>query len=511
MADLRIHPDEIPSDLIQQFIPHALGLNTSKPAVAHLLRALAKRLAECLSVHAAATELMEHHPWDFCTVYYEAIDQIGHDFMVYHPPKMRHLPDDVFFAFQNVMNAVYELHDKLLGRLLELAGADAHVLIVSDHGFLSGDRRPSEVVEAARWHRNFGIIAARGEGLKRDALVQGATLLDVAPTILTLFGVPIARDMEGKVLVNAFERMPQIERVDSWESVHDPNAPSVEVSPADDPEVAAEAMRQLVELGYLAAPGEDVLRDLARARAEQRFNLAASLMEGRRAADALPITAGLMREFPDEIRHAILHGQAAVPAGDAAALEQAIEAVQRLMPDNRHLELFRGFLASFRGDDQATLRHFQAAGERTPDDAWVHCRVGRAYLRLRRWADAEAAFRRSEQLDPESAEAAYGLSVAVARLGRPEEAVEHGLRAVGQLHDFPLAHFQLGAVLSRLSQYERAAQAFEICIAMRPQFALAYRYLSRIYLQLGRVLEARDARDMASRLIAANVPQPHVE
>ena len=51
---------------------------------------------------------------------------------------MRHLPDDVFFAFRNVISAAYELHDKLLGRLLELAGADAHVLIVSDHGFLSG-------------------------------------------------------------------------------------------------------------------------------------------------------------------------------------------------------------------------------------------------------------------------------------------------------------------------------------------------------------------------------------
>jgi predicted AlkP superfamily phosphohydrolase/phosphomutase/tetratricopeptide (TPR) repeat protein len=511
IADLRIHPDEIPLDLIQQFIPHAAGLNTAKPAVAHLLRALSKRLAECLTIHAVATDLMEHHPWDFCTVYYEAIDQIGHDFMVYHPPQMRHLPDDVFLAFSNVMTAVYELQDKLLGRLLELAGEDAHVMIVSDHGFLSGARRPTEPVDAARWHRNFGMIAARGAGLKRDELLRGATLLDIAPTILTLFGLPVGQDMEGKVLVNAFERMPEIARIESREKVDDPNAPPREISAADDPEVAAEAMRQLVELGYLDAPGEDVLRNIARARAEQRFNLAASLMDGRRASDALLITAQLMRDFPDEMRHAVLHGQAAVPLADPGALEQAIAALERLAPDNRQLELFRGFLASFRGDEQAALRHFQNAGERTPDDPWVHCRVGRACLRLRRWAEAEAAFRRSEELDPDNPEAAYGLSVAVARQGRPQEAVEHGLRAVGQLHDFPLAHFQLGAVLSRLSLYERAAQAFEICIAMRPQFALAHRYLARIYSQLGRVLEARDARDTAARLLAANVPQPPVD
>jgi hypothetical protein len=192
------------------------------------------------------------------------------------------------------------------------------------------------------------MIAMRGAGLRRDSLIQGATLLDVCPTVLNLFGLAVGQDMEGKVLVNAFEQPRSVPRIDSWESVHDPTAPKRERSLEEDPQVAAEAMRQLVELGYLEAPGEDILRDIARAKAEQQFNLAASLMEARRSAESLALTRKLMEQFPNELRYPVMHGQAAVPANDAAALEHAIAAVERIAPDNRQLHLFRGFLAAKR-------------------------------------------------------------------------------------------------------------------------------------------------------------------
>ena len=54
----------------------------------------------------------------------------------------------------------------------------------------------------------------------------------------------------------------------------------------DDPEAAAAALQQLVELGYIEAPGEDVLRDIARARAEQKFNLACSYLDGKQPGAA---------------------------------------------------------------------------------------------------------------------------------------------------------------------------------------------------------------------------------
>jgi hypothetical protein len=57
--------------------------------------------------------------------------------------------------------------------------------------------------------------------IRQDATIPGATLLDITPTVLMLFGLPVGGDMEGKVLVNAFEQPPGIERIDSWENVSD--------------------------------------------------------------------------------------------------------------------------------------------------------------------------------------------------------------------------------------------------------------------------------------------------
>ena len=45
----------------------------------------------------------------------------------------------------------------------------------------------------------------------------GATVLDVAPTVLTWFGLPFGDDMEGRVLLESFGAAPEVTRVPSWE------------------------------------------------------------------------------------------------------------------------------------------------------------------------------------------------------------------------------------------------------------------------------------------------------
>ncbi|MFP5263014.1 MAG: alkaline phosphatase family protein [Blastocatellia bacterium] len=53
-------------------------------------------------------------------------------------------------------------------------------------------------------HRMHGIMLGRGPELKRGAAVEGARIIDYAPTILHSFGVEVPSDMDGRVLEDIF-------------------------------------------------------------------------------------------------------------------------------------------------------------------------------------------------------------------------------------------------------------------------------------------------------------------
>ena len=55
---------------------------------------------------------------------------------------MENVSETDFELYKDAVNSAYRLHDLLLGRLLQLAGPDTTVIILSDHGFHSDLLRP---------------------------------------------------------------------------------------------------------------------------------------------------------------------------------------------------------------------------------------------------------------------------------------------------------------------------------------------------------------------------------
>ena len=53
-------------------------------------------------------------------------------------------------------------------------------------------------------HRIDGIFAIKGKGVKRNALTRDAKIIDIAPTVLYVMGLPVPMDMDGRVLEEAF-------------------------------------------------------------------------------------------------------------------------------------------------------------------------------------------------------------------------------------------------------------------------------------------------------------------
>jgi predicted AlkP superfamily phosphohydrolase/phosphomutase len=53
-------------------------------------------------------------------------------------------------------------------------------------------------------HRDYGIFMAFGNNMKNNNIISGARLIDIAPTLLYLSGLPVSSDMDGKVLTQIF-------------------------------------------------------------------------------------------------------------------------------------------------------------------------------------------------------------------------------------------------------------------------------------------------------------------
>ena len=177
----------------------------------------------------------------------------------------------------------------MLGTLLQKAGDDATVILMSDHGFHPDHLRPASIPDIpagpAIEHRDFGILAIGGPGIKKDESLHGPSVLDVAPTILALYGLPVGEDMDGKVLSQAFVKTPNVAFIPSWEEVpgadgrHPPHTRL-------DPVAAHEALEQMIALGYIERPDEDREVAVEKTIRELRYNLGEAYQDGDRHIEA---------------------------------------------------------------------------------------------------------------------------------------------------------------------------------------------------------------------------------
>ncbi len=94
-----------------------------------------------------------------------------------------------------------------------------------------------------------GVFILHGPGVKKGVRLEGASVEDIAPTIYAYLGIPLAKDLDGKALTDAFNKgfMPGFEKR---------KAKSYGIAPYYKPggakrELSAEEKNRLRSLGYL--------------------------------------------------------------------------------------------------------------------------------------------------------------------------------------------------------------------------------------------------------------------
>ena len=482
LARFKVFPNELTEAHILPFIPEAAKIDQQKDK---RLSSFAKVLSDNASIHAVATALMETEPWDFTAVYYDGIDHFSHAFMAYHPPRLEWIKEEDFAIYKDVVKGAYRFHDMMLERLLDLAGPDTTVILCSDHGFESGSQRPRgtprEPAGPAAWHRQYGIFVMAGPGIRRDERIYGASLIDVAPTILTLFDLPVGADMDGRPLLEAFETLPEVKTIPSWEEM--PGTSGMHGgAPTMDPAQANELMQQFAALGYIEDPGADKEKAAESADIEAKYNVARTLLWKDRADQALPLLEEIVRRRPWEDRFLMQLAPCYFQAGYLAQAERVLFAIaDGGEPDTAATKLLWARIKLARGDLGGALHALLAAEAMNPRVPGVYVQIGDTYARLLQWQNAKSAYEKAVTLDSDNARAYLGLSTVYRRLGDNQETVDHALRAVSLLHRLPLAHFNLGVALARSGETPRARLAFETALRFQPEMVNAHRYLATLH------------------------------
>ena len=523
LAELRLHPQELDVGLILNFLPRLSEIDQEKD---RRVENLAKIIADCTTVNRAVTAIMDHEPWDFVAVYYDALDHFSHGFMNYHPPRLPWVDEKDFELYKNVVESGYIYHDILLGTLLQRVDENTTVMIVSDHGFHSDHLRPKNIPREpagpAAQHRYYGIFAVRGPGIKRDEIIYGASLLDICPTLLTIIGLPVGEDMDGKPLVNIFEDTPGIRTIPSWDEVpgddgrHPPDA-------LIDPMEAKEALEQLIQLGYIDRPDENREKAARECVRELRYNLARSYMDAGLYTEAVSVFEELVDEWPDEYRFGIqlvscyksldriTEARKLLEEVFKRKRKNAVKAREELREFRKEIEgkkpedfteeekrklrnlraeastshyaieFLMGSLLFAEGKKEEALKHLKRAERADRNQPALYNKLGDVYVRMKRYADAETAFARALEIDPDNAEAHLGLARTFLGVRKNRDAAGKALNAVGLLYHNPRAHYVLGVALHRMRRIPEAVEALRVAVSQNPNYPEAYRRLAYIY------------------------------
>ncbi|MEM9885043.1 MAG: alkaline phosphatase family protein [Bacteroidota bacterium] len=502
-AQFRVHPQELTGQHIIPFVPEAANIFKTKGKA---ISSVASVTAHAASLHAAFTNILRTQEWDFAALYLDAIDHYCHGFMRYHPPKRPHIPQADFDYFKDVVTGGYRFHDMMLGRILELVDDNTTILLVSDHGFqpdhLRPRRIPQEPAGPAYEHSPFGIVVAAGPDIKQDEFVFGASILDVTPTILKLFDLPIAEDMDGKVLDQLFESPTPTRYIPSWEDIEGEDG-RLKVNDATISEESSDmAMKQLEDLGYIEKMDGNKEQKIKNTRENTQYNLARAYLDGGKIAEGKAILEQLSQENPKKpwywFRLAVAQQMSAQPK---AARESIAQLKALNVYEDNTLELIEASLLISEGKAADAIPILQKIEQEEGEQTRVNMQLARSYQQIGRWSSAEKCLRKEIEYDPDNAQTHHLLAQNLMRQQEYEAAAESALDALRLDFNQPSYHFTLGRALHDFGNYEDAANAIEKGLQMLPTNNAARELIKTIYKNHLKDLNSYDRHRLAQKSI----------
>jgi len=488
-----------------------------KSAYQEPINHLTKILAGQRTYQAIALDILKRGQPDLFSIYYEGIDEVCHRFAHYMPPKMDMVTAAEYGRYHEVVARYYRYQDDLLGEILARLSPDTVVLVLSDHGFQNGLSRPKDdppYVEGkpGLWHRRYGIFIAAGPVIKPGPL-DTTSLLDIAPTVLYLSGLPLAEDMPGRVIKEAirddFLARHPARTLPSYEGIGrrlEETRPVVASSDTDQ-----ELVENLRRLGYIAG-GTD---RPAGGGDRSAGGAAASEGEGSALVTAHLNEAGIYLKNKDYARaQAAVDEALKASPGNTQALLLQIDVAEGRKDHDRAIQVARSILDKDPADQNGLyiklgdayrdagrardgIAWFEAERSKHPKTPEIHAALGSLLLKEGKSDAAEAELLESLNLDPTLSEPLSELHTIYKETPRMltiEPIVRKGL----ELNDKSLVHLNwMGLIYEWKRDIPHAEETFKRALSIDPDYAPTMANLGALYGRNGRLQEAVDVLNRA--------------
>ena len=482
---------EIDSEFIRLFVPHLGEMDQAKTT---RLTELANVLAESITVHNATTWIAENEEWDVLACYYPLIDHVGHAFMPFHPPQQDFVGDFEYRMYNDVVNSAYRFSDLMLGRLMALAGPEANIVLVSDHGFYNDHRRvkPSDSNRLIldRDHSQFGIFVASGPAFKAGSNPIGANLLDIAPTILNALNLPAGRDMPGRSLLEVMNMPSPIPPIDSWEQ-EPGNFFECERDQTLDSNESKALLDNFVQMGYVdpaAAKGGPHAQSLIDVN---NYNLARVYASSDRHDQALDLLIDIVERNPLRLDMALSATESYLALGLLDESRELLQMMGAIFSNSPRVLFFQGLIEMYDKRYAEALECFTKLEEMKSADPVLFVYAGQCALQLKDLEKAATFFELARVKMAENPAGVLGLAEIQFRMGQYSEATLLAFTALNMQCANVAAHLMLGKALAHQGKPDEAIIALEQVLAMKPMHYTAHRYLKRLYQKQGNAGKAQ--------------------
>jgi predicted AlkP superfamily phosphohydrolase/phosphomutase len=225
-----VDPDDIDRVQVGQFID--LSVDVPHDRVPWRRDLVERALAPDLTYQRAGTLLRAAYDPPFFATRFYGLDIVGHAFMRYaQPDAFGDVSTREVRRYGHVLDRYLALLSEWVGEVERSLRPGEVLLVVSGYGMEPTPlwRRGLSWLEggsvAGGTHEGApdGLLLAVGDGIRAGGTLRRASVLDVTPTILYLMGLPVARDMDGRVLTEIvdddFARSHPVTFVPSYESL----------------------------------------------------------------------------------------------------------------------------------------------------------------------------------------------------------------------------------------------------------------------------------------------------